>query len=79
MKKTAVEEFTALQEKLNEAQSKLNPFKTVRQDYEQKIHATQLHEELSSKLSGAEVEVEKAAMMVAPLGGDNPEAIIIYV
>jgi len=75
IKKTAVDEFTGLQDKLNEAQNKLNPFKTVRQDYEQRLQAKKLQEELNSKLAGAEVEVEKAAMMVAPLGGDNQEGM----
>jgi len=32
-------------------------------------------EELSEKLAGAEIEVEKAAMMTAPLGGDSSEGI----
>mmetsp|Transcript_12353 Transcript_12353/g.33866 ORF Transcript_12353/g.33866 Transcript_12353/m.33866 type:complete len:1994 (-) Transcript_12353:112-6093(-) len=74
-KKQAVEEFTSLQNKLNEAQSKLTPFKTVRQDYEQRVQAKKLYEELSGKLAGAEIEVEKAAMMTAPLGGDTNEGI----
>mmetsp|Transcript_93948 Transcript_93948/g.289726 ORF Transcript_93948/g.289726 Transcript_93948/m.289726 type:complete len:1988 (+) Transcript_93948:65-6028(+) len=74
-KKQAVEEFSALQKKLNEAQDKLTPFKTVRQDYEQRVQAKKLYEELSGKLAGAEIEVEKAAMMTAPLGGDSNEGI----
>eukprot|EP00421_Protoceratium_reticulatum_P021516 CAMPEP_0168382326 /NCGR_PEP_ID=MMETSP0228-20121227/13338_1 /TAXON_ID=133427 /ORGANISM="Protoceratium reticulatum, Strain CCCM 535 (=CCMP 1889)" /LENGTH=584 /DNA_ID=CAMNT_0008395459 /DNA_START=66 /DNA_END=1817 /DNA_ORIENTATION=+ len=74
-KKQAVEEFTALQNKLNEAQNKLTPFKTVRQDYEQRVQAKKLFEELSGKLAGAEIEVEKAAMMTAPLGGDSAEGM----
>jgi len=74
-KKTAVEEFSNLQEKLNEAQTKLNPFKTVRSDYEQRVEAKKLVDELSGKLAGAEIEVEKAAMMTAPLGGDSSEGI----
>lgn len=34
-----------------------------------------MYEELSRKLAGAEIEVEKAAMMTAPLGGDSIEAL----
>jgi len=74
-KRAAAEEFSALQAKLNAAQEKLNPYKTVRQDYEQRSQAKKLMEELSEKLAGAEIEVEKAAMMTAPLGGDSSEGI----
>jgi len=74
-KKTAVEEFTALQTRLTEAQEKLAPYKNVRQDYENRAQAKKLYEELSSQLAGAEIEVEKAAMMTAPLGGDTAEGI----
>eukprot|EP00931_Biecheleriopsis_adriatica_P064024 TRINITY_DN38888_c0_g1_i1.p1 TRINITY_DN38888_c0_g1~~TRINITY_DN38888_c0_g1_i1.p1 ORF type:complete len:1979 (+),score=598.34 TRINITY_DN38888_c0_g1_i1:91-6027(+) len=74
-KKAAVEEFTALQDKLNEAQTKLNPFKTVRQEYEKRAQSKKLLEELSTKIAGAEIEVEKAAMMTAPLGGDSADGI----
>mmetsp|Transcript_63686 Transcript_63686/g.177113 ORF Transcript_63686/g.177113 Transcript_63686/m.177113 type:complete len:1974 (+) Transcript_63686:72-5993(+) len=74
-KKAALEEFQSLQTRLNEAQEKLTPFKTIRGDYEQRVQAKKLYEELSSKLAGAEIEVEKAAMMTAPLGGDSVEAI----
>lgn len=75
IKKAAVDEFTALQTRLNEAQEKLNPFKNVRMEYEQRAQSKKLYEELSSKLAGAEIEVEKAAMMTAPLGGDSAEGI----
>lgn len=74
-KKTAVDEFTALRERLQEAQSKVDPYKSVRQDYEQRSQMKKLHEELSNKVSGAEIEVEKAAMMTAPMGGDTNEGI----
>merc|ERR1719223_1887162 len=59
-KKAAAEEFSALQAKLNAAQEKLNPFKSVRQDYEQRTQVKKLMEELSGKLAGTEIEVEKA-------------------
>merc|ERR1719162_2238238 len=74
-KQTALEEFRALQTRLDEAQEKLNPFKTAREDYESKVQAKKLYEELSSKLAGAEIEVEKAAMMTAPLGGESTDGI----
>lgn len=74
-KKMAVEEFTTLQSRLTDVQNKLNPFKTVRQDYENRAQTKKLTEELSNKVSGAEIEVEKAAMMTAPLGGDSMEGV----
>ncbi|CAE7504845.1 unnamed protein product [Symbiodinium natans] len=75
VKKQAIEEFSGLQEKLGEAQKRLNPYKSARQDYEKRAQSKKLLEELSSKLASAEIEVEKAAMMTAPLGGDNPEGV----
>ena len=53
-KKNPLEQFTTLQTRLTEAQSE----------------AKTLIEDLSSNLSGAEIEVEKASMMTAPLSGD---------
>ncbi|CAE7575165.1 unnamed protein product [Symbiodinium sp. CCMP2592] len=44
-------------------------------DYEKRAQSKKLLEDLSSKLASAEIEVEKAAMMTAPLGGDNPEGV----
>jgi len=75
VKKQAIEEFSGLQEKLSEAQKRLNPYKSARQDYEKRAQSKKLLEDLSSKLASAEIEVEKAAMMTAPLGGDNPEGV----
>jgi len=74
-KKAALEEFTALQTKLNDAQEKLNPYKNVRGDYEARMQGKKLLEELSGKLAGAEIEVEKAAMMMTPIGGDTDESM----
>lgn len=74
-KKMAVDEFTALQTRLSEMQNKLNPYKNMRQEYEQRTQNKKLIEDLSNKVSGAEIEVEKAAMMTAPLGGDSMEGI----
>jgi len=74
-RKQALDEFTTMQDKLNEATKKLEPFKNVRADYEQRVQGRKLYEELSGKLAGAEIEVEKAAMMTAPLGGDSAEGI----
>eukprot|EP00913_Durusdinium_trenchii_P027256 g25571.t1 len=75
VKKQAIDEFSSLQERLNAAQKRLNPFKSVRQDYERRAQARKLYEELSSKLAGAEIEVEKAAMMTAPMGTDSDEGM----
>ncbi|CAJ1439870.1 unnamed protein product [Effrenium voratum] len=74
IKKEALDEFSKLQEKLTEAQTRLNPFKTARQDYEKRVQFKKLLDELSTKLAGAEIEVEKAAMMSAPLD-DNLDGI----
>jgi len=74
-KKAALEEFTALQAKLNDAQEKLNPYKNVRTDYEARMQGKKLLEDLSGKLAGAEIEVEKAAMMMTPIGGDTDESM----
>merc|ERR1719183_2378242 len=62
-KEQAIEDFNALQEKLNEAQEKINPFKNIRADYEQRVQSAKILEELNSKIAGAEIEVEKAAMI----------------
>eukprot|EP00435_Cladocopium_sp_Y103_P071382 s548_g37.t1 len=71
----AIDEFAHLQEKLNEAQKRLNPFKSARQDYEKRAQMRKLFEELSSKLASAEIEVEKAGMMTAPMGFDSQESV----
>eukprot|EP00434_Breviolum_minutum_P024764 symbB.v1.2.021870.t2/scaffold1917.1/size96129/3 len=71
----AIDEFGHLQEKLNEAQKRLNPLKSARQDYEKRAQVRKLHEELSNKLASAEIEVEKAAMMTAPMGFDNQDSV----
>jgi hypothetical protein len=49
-KKAAVEEFNTLQKKLDETTEKLGPFKAVRQEYEQRVQAKKLYEELNGKL-----------------------------
>mmetsp|Transcript_76026 Transcript_76026/g.180923 ORF Transcript_76026/g.180923 Transcript_76026/m.180923 type:complete len:1205 (+) Transcript_76026:81-3695(+) len=74
-RQAALEEFGNLQKRLNAVQERLNPFKNVRQDYESRMRHRKFIEELSSKLAGAEIEVEKATMMTAPLGGDSTEGI----
>mmetsp|Transcript_42395 Transcript_42395/g.79518 ORF Transcript_42395/g.79518 Transcript_42395/m.79518 type:complete len:1897 (-) Transcript_42395:76-5766(-) len=75
VKKSAMEEFKLLQDKLEEQQTKLNPMKTIRKDYEDRLQSKKMMEDLNTKLAGAEIEVEKAAMMTAPLDGDSTEAV----
>jgi len=63
VRKKAMTEYSALQSKLTEAQRKLGPFRTFKKDFQQKVKAKQALSDLSDKLSNAELEVEKAAMM----------------
>ncbi|CAJ1460296.1 unnamed protein product [Effrenium voratum] len=62
-RKTAIAEYGALQAKLTESQKKLMPFRTFKRDFQAKVKAKQALGELADKLSAAELEVEKAAMM----------------
>jgi len=62
-RKTAIAEYSALQSKLTEAQKKLLPFRTFKKDFQNKVKAKQALSDLADKLSNAELEVEKAAMM----------------
>merc|ERR1719199_1176880 len=73
VKAVAMEDMQGFQDKLKEAEEKINPYKTIRQDYEQKLQGKKILDELNAKIAGAEIEVEKASMMTAPLGGDSLE------
>eukprot|EP00929_Paragymnodinium_shiwhaense_P029909 TRINITY_DN17051_c0_g1_i4.p1 TRINITY_DN17051_c0_g1~~TRINITY_DN17051_c0_g1_i4.p1 ORF type:complete len:2008 (+),score=805.96 TRINITY_DN17051_c0_g1_i4:95-6118(+) len=75
VKRAAIEEMQLFKDRLQEAENKLKPLKTVRQEYEGKVQARKLSEELSAKIAVAEIEVEKVVMMAAPLSGDFTEGI----
>ncbi|CAE8721864.1 unnamed protein product [Polarella glacialis] len=62
-RKTALDAFSRLQVQLAEVQKKLAPFKTFRKDFQSRVQAKKSLAELADKLSSAELEVEKAAMM----------------
>jgi len=62
-RKNAISEFSALQQKLTDAQKKLNPLKSFKAELNQKIQVRSALKEIAAKLESAEVEVEKATMM----------------
>eukprot|EP00416_Gambierdiscus_australes_P004688 CAMPEP_0171129418 /NCGR_PEP_ID=MMETSP0766_2-20121228/118908_1 /TAXON_ID=439317 /ORGANISM="Gambierdiscus australes, Strain CAWD 149" /LENGTH=1029 /DNA_ID=CAMNT_0011592615 /DNA_START=23 /DNA_END=3112 /DNA_ORIENTATION=+ len=61
-----------LQQLLQDAQNKLNPLKTVRQDYLQRKEAQKLVAEVEEKVVLAEVDVDRAEEMVSLLNSDTP-------
>lgn len=63
-KKVALTEYTALQEKVNDAQKKLAPFMRIRKDHEEKLGAKKVMNEVANKLGAVEVEVEKVTMLL---------------
>jgi len=63
-KKNALAEYSGLQQKLTEAQKTLNPYKNFRQEFQKKVAAKKSLDDLSDKLAKAEVEVEKATMLI---------------
>jgi hypothetical protein len=60
MKQLASSELGKLNTQLQEAQSKLNPLKSVRQDFVQRTQAQKMVQEVLEKLSPAEVDVDRA-------------------
>jgi len=64
-RKMALAEYTVLQDKLNEAQKKVNPYKNFKKDFAQRVEAKKQLADLVDKLAEAELEVEKAVMMSA--------------
>ncbi|CAJ1382842.1 unnamed protein product [Effrenium voratum] len=63
--KVAIQEFAALEKRLNEAAKRLTPLKRFRQEHEQKAAARKALMEISQKLSSAELEIEKAHIMTS--------------
>mmetsp|Transcript_13655 Transcript_13655/g.39341 ORF Transcript_13655/g.39341 Transcript_13655/m.39341 type:complete len:1266 (+) Transcript_13655:64-3861(+) len=67
VKESAKEEIAKLTERLDAAQSKVEEHRNVRRDHEQALAAEKLFGDLASRLGGAELDCEKAAMMAEPL------------
>mmetsp|Transcript_22762 Transcript_22762/g.51950 ORF Transcript_22762/g.51950 Transcript_22762/m.51950 type:complete len:1457 (+) Transcript_22762:68-4438(+) len=72
-RKSAIDQFTKLQSKLTECQKKLAPYKSFKKELAQRVEAKKALDEIVDKLSAAEVEVEKVALMVAPSEGAQIE------
>jgi len=64
-RKNALSEFSSMQQKLTEAQKKLNPYKTFKKDFKARVEAKKALAEIADKISGVELEVEKASLMTA--------------
>jgi len=71
VKQMAADELGKLQAQLQEAQNKLNPLKTVRQDFVQRTAAQKLVAEVLDKLSPAEVDVDRAEEATVLLAGEG--------
>jgi len=72
VKERAGSELGKLQQQLQDAQTKLNPLKNVRQDWEQRKAAQRLVVEVEEKIVLAEVDVDRAEEMVTLLNSDTP-------
>jgi len=64
-RKIALTEFSSMQQKLTEAQKKLNPYKAFKKEFGQRVQARKALQELSDKLAENELEVEKVKMMTS--------------
>lgn len=71
--KHALAAFTSLQARLSDAQNKLNPYKTFRQDFKSLLEAKEKLVGFSEKISEAEVEVEKVVLMMRDGGEEMSE------
>eukprot|EP00930_Biecheleria_cincta_P023470 TRINITY_DN1695_c0_g4_i1.p1 TRINITY_DN1695_c0_g4~~TRINITY_DN1695_c0_g4_i1.p1 ORF type:complete len:2021 (+),score=568.23 TRINITY_DN1695_c0_g4_i1:448-6063(+) len=70
VKAKAASDLGQLQSQLQEAQSKLNPLKNVRQEYVQRTAARKVVQEVLEKLSPAEVDVDRAEEATAVLSAE---------
>eukprot|EP00927_Polykrikos_kofoidii_P057621 TRINITY_DN5177_c0_g1_i4.p1 TRINITY_DN5177_c0_g1~~TRINITY_DN5177_c0_g1_i4.p1 ORF type:complete len:1994 (-),score=547.82 TRINITY_DN5177_c0_g1_i4:85-6066(-) len=70
-RREATAELSRLQNSLQESQTKLNPLKTVRQDYVQRAAAQKIIAEIMEKLTPAEVEVDRAEEAAMILSSDS--------
>uniref|UniRef100_A0A7S4S093 Structural maintenance of chromosomes protein 4 n=1 Tax=Alexandrium monilatum TaxID=311494 RepID=A0A7S4S093_9DINO len=66
---TATTELAKLQQQLQEAQNKLNPLKTVRQDFMQRQATKRVIDEILQTLNPAEVDCDRADEATALLSG----------
>jgi len=71
IRQRATDELGKLQAQLQDGQTKLNPFKTVRQDFNKRKAAQELVTEILEKLAPAEVDVDKAEEATMLLSGDE--------
>lgn len=62
-RKRALAEMSVLQQKLTEAQNKLNPFKSFKKDFFARIEARRQLGDTVAKMDYVELEVEKASMV----------------
>eukprot|EP00746_Dinoflagellata_sp_MGD_P167002 gnl/MRDRNA2_/MRDRNA2_97280_c0_seq1.p1 gnl/MRDRNA2_/MRDRNA2_97280_c0~~gnl/MRDRNA2_/MRDRNA2_97280_c0_seq1.p1 ORF type:complete len:2064 (+),score=613.81 gnl/MRDRNA2_/MRDRNA2_97280_c0_seq1:164-6355(+) len=69
-RKTAIDAFTALQKRMEEAQNKVNPYKNARREHQQRKEAQKVMDEAAEKLGEAEAAVEKIAIDIEVNGAD---------
>mmetsp|Transcript_23922 Transcript_23922/g.38200 ORF Transcript_23922/g.38200 Transcript_23922/m.38200 type:complete len:2017 (-) Transcript_23922:43-6093(-) len=72
-RKKALAEYTELQGQLQPAQQTLTPLKTFKKEFAERVAARKSLAELAEKLSSAELEVEKASMMMPGEGNQMSE------
>jgi len=72
VKERASAEIGKLQQQLQEAQSRLNPLKNVKADWEKRKAAQALVAEVEEKIVLAEVDVDRAEELVSLLQSDTP-------
>eukprot|EP00930_Biecheleria_cincta_P023467 TRINITY_DN1695_c0_g1_i1.p1 TRINITY_DN1695_c0_g1~~TRINITY_DN1695_c0_g1_i1.p1 ORF type:complete len:2092 (+),score=696.54 TRINITY_DN1695_c0_g1_i1:73-6276(+) len=71
IKAKAATDLGQLQAQLQEAQNKLNPLKNVRQDFNQRVLAQKIVQEILEKLSPAEVDVDRAEEATAAMKAES--------
>jgi len=64
-RKKALAEFSGLQQKLTESQSRLNPYKAFRKDFRARVEAKSQLTDTIDKMNSLELEVEKASMVTS--------------
>mmetsp|Transcript_140529 Transcript_140529/g.365619 ORF Transcript_140529/g.365619 Transcript_140529/m.365619 type:complete len:1956 (-) Transcript_140529:48-5915(-) len=62
-RKTALTEFSGMQQKLTEAQKRLNPYKSFQKEFKARVQARKSLTEFSEQIAANELEVEKVTMM----------------
>ncbi|CAK0831012.1 unnamed protein product [Prorocentrum cordatum] len=64
-RKLALAEFAALQQKITDAKTKLEPYKSFRRELEERVAAKKALREITDKLAVVELEAEKSVGMVS--------------